>query len=448
MRPEAIRVSDLLLLAKKAIEAGTGPVWVVGEISSFKRHLPSGHLYFDLKDGNARISCVSWKETARRMRFDPQDGLLVRAHGTLGIYEVQGRLQFYVDGMEPAGIGELQAAFEALKRRLADEGLFDEARKVPLPRYPHRIGLATSPAGAAIRDVLRVLKERWPLAEVIFHPCAVQGAEAADEIVRSLERLDAEPGIDLVLLVRGGGSIEDLWSFNEEAVVRAIAAMDRPVVTGIGHEIDFTLADFAADLRAATPSQAAELAVPSSRDLREWIHGRGARLRQRARARLSEARLHLSRLEGSHGMRRTAEVFRRRRQRIDELHIRIANAVSGKMEARRRLVAGLDLRFRARDPRRLLARTRERLGEIRRRGARAITLALRTRRERLAARGAHLEAVGPQSVLSRGYAICLRERDGRAVRRFDEVQAGDAVRVLLSVGALGCRVEERREERG
>lgn len=446
MRPEAIRVSELMQIAKAAIEEGTGPVWVVGEISGFKRHFPSGHLYFDLKDGNARIACVAWKEMARRLRFEPQDGLLVRAHGRLGIYEVQGRLQFYADAMEPAGIGELQAAFELLKRRLSAEGLFDEDRKIPLPRFPARIGVATSPAGAAIRDVLRVLKERWPVAEVVIHPCAVQGSEAAGEIVRALRRLDAEPGIDLVLLVRGGGSIEDLWSFNEESVVRAVAAMERPIVCGVGHEIDFTLADFAADLRAATPSQAAELATPSRRDLEEWIAGWGARVRQRTLGRIEHARLRLSGLEKSHGMLRWMEALRRRSQRIDEMEIRIANAMTNRIDAQRRRVETLSLRFRARDPLRVLLRTRERLEEHRRRGVRALGERLRAAQERLASRRAHLEAVGPRAVLSRGYAICLREGDGRAVRRFDEVEMGDPVRILLSIGNLGCRVEERQED--
>jgi exodeoxyribonuclease VII large subunit len=442
---ETLSVSQLLALAKQAIEDGTGPVWVEGELTGFKRHQPSGHLYFDMKDAKGRISCVMWRDGARRLRFDPADGLMVRVHGRLGLYEVQGRLQLYADALEPAGLGALQAALEALKRRLADEGLFAAERKRPLPRYPERVGVVTSSSGAAVRDVVRVLGERWPVAEVVLRPCAVQGAEAAEQIVDALEEIAGVPGLDLILLVRGGGSIEDLWCFNEEIVVRAVARSPVPIVTGVGHEIDVTLVDFASDLRAATPSQAAELAVPSRSDIVRLLGGQQARIRQRAEGRLRTAQLALARLQGSHGLRRPADLVRQRAQRVDDLAGRMGVAVSTRLDTRRRRLVDLTARWRARDPVSNLRRSRERLAELGTRLSQRVDRRIRDARERLAARAAHLEAIGPRAVLSRGYAICMRPADGRAVRSWNEVASGDRVRVILSEGSLGCNVEEREE---
>jgi exodeoxyribonuclease VII large subunit len=442
---ETLSVSQLLTLAKQVLEDGTGPVWVEGELTGFKRHQPSGHLYFDMKDARGRISCVMWRDAAKRLRFDPADGIQVRAHGRLGIYEVQGRLQLYADALEPAGLGALQAALEALKQRLAEDGLFAAERKRALPRYPHRIGVVTSGSGAAWRDVLRVLGERWPIAEVVFRPCAVQGAEAAGQIVDALEDIQQEPGLDLVLLVRGGGSIEDLWCFNEEIVVRAVAGCSLPIVTGVGHEIDVTLVDFASDLRAATPSQAAEFATPSQQDVLLQLNGQHARIRQRAEGRLRTARLALARLEGSHGLRRPVELVRQRAQRIDDLGGRMRVAITTALDTRSRRLADLTARWRARDPVTNLRRSRERLAELEMRLGLGVERRVRQARERLTSRAAHLEAIGPRAVLGRGYAICLRPVDGRAVRTWEDVGTGEEVRVILSEGQLGCRVEQREE---
>jgi len=443
---ETLSVSEVLALAKRVLDSGTGPVWVSGELSGFKRHQPSGHLYFDMKDGRGRLSCVEWRESARRLRFDPVDGMLVRAHGRLGIYEPQGRLQLYVDSLEPAGIGELQAALDALKARLAAEGLFDSARKRPLPSYPRKIGLATSDSGAAVRDVLRVLKERWPVAEVVLRPCAVQGEGATEQIVAALRDLDAEGDLDLVILARGGGSIEDLWCFNEEAVVRAVAGARTPVVTGVGHEIDVTLVDFASDLRAATPSQAAELAVPSRTDVLPRLAIDAGRLRQHASARVRTARLHLSRIEGSHGLRRPIETVRQRAQRVDDLATRMDRAGQDGIKRRRRTLADLTGRWRSRNPAVIVRRARERLAELNGRSVLGVERRMRAVAERLRLVGAHLRAVGPEAILSRGYAICLRSEDRRVVRSFRDIEAGNPVRVLLGEGELACRIEERKEE--
>ncbi len=448
MNNESLSVSQVLALAKEALERGTKPFWVEGELTGFKRHQPSGHLYFDLKDSRGRISCVQWRDSARRIRFEPADGMLVRAHGSLGIYEVQGRLQLYVDSLEPAGLGELQAALERLKLRLAEEGLFASERKRSLPEYPTLIGVATSSTGAAVRDILRVLGERWPFAGIVLRPCQVQGEGAAAQIVQALADLEAEPGIDLIILGRGGGSIEDLWAFNEEPVVRAIAAAGIPIITGIGHEIDVTLSDFAADLRAATPSQAAEIAVPDWKDVRRRIDTLAVRVRARSLARLRVHHLNLSRLRGSHGLRRPIDLVRQRAQRMDELAGRLRQSSGHRLERDRRRLADLVLRWRGRDPVRSLRTSAERLREMRGRLGLSVARRHRDANARFLARRAHLEAVGPRAVLSRGYAICLRKRDRRAVRTWNDVVPEDRVDVILGSGALGCEVVERREDWG
>jgi exodeoxyribonuclease VII large subunit len=443
---ESLTVSQVLSLAKEAIEEGIGRVWVEGELSGFKRHLPSGHLYFDMKDGRSRISCVMWRGRGRELRFEPADGMQVRARGRLGIYEVQGRLQLYVDSLQPAGLGELQAALERLKAKLDAEGLFAAERRRPLPSYPERIGVVTSPAGAAVRDILRVLGERWPVAEIILHPCAVQGEGAAASIAAAMAVLAEIPDLDLVILGRGGGSIEDLWAFNEEEVVRAIAACPVPVVTGIGHEVDFTLSDLAADIRAATPSQAAELSVPARSDLDRLLHTSAKRLRHHADGCLSTARLRLSRAERSHGLRRPVDLVRTRVQRLDDLNQRILSRLALDVAVRRRRLTELADRWKAQDPWMSLSRSRGRLDELEQRGNRAVTRWMRGAREKLRARSEHLAAIGPRSVLSRGYAICLTGEGRHVVRRFDEVEPGSRVEVVLGVGGLGCTVEECREE--
>jgi len=280
---------------------------------------------------------------------------------------------------------------------------------------------------------------------VIVRPCAVQGEGAAGQIVEALDDLQRVKGLDLILLGRGGGSIEDLWAFNEEAVVRAVAGSNVPVVTGIGHEIDVTLADFAADLRAATPSQAAELSVPSRADVLRSIRAQAVHLRHHAGARLRTARLHLSRLEGSHGLRRPVELVRQRVQRLDGLALRLERGIAGQMDLRRRHLGELSARWRLRAPASILRRARQRLAELDRRIAGAAQRRLREAGERLRTRAAHLEAVGPRSVLARGYSICLRGENGKAVRIWHEVACGEPVRVILGQGELGCIVEERKE---
>jgi exodeoxyribonuclease VII large subunit len=294
--------------------------------------------------------------------------------------------------------------------------------------------------------VLRVLGERWPIAEVILRPCAVQGEEAREQIVAALGDLDSEPELDLIILARGGGSAEDLWCFNEEEVVRAVARSRIPIVTGVGHEIDVTLVDFASDLRAATPSQAAELAVPSRADLLRRIGIDASRLAHHASARVRAARLNLSRLEGSHGLARPIEIVRQRVQRVDDLALRLDRACEERLARRRRTVEDLATRWRSRDPAGIVRRSRERLRELDGRVGSGVERRMRDVAERLGRVGSHLRAVGPEAILSRGYSITLRPEDHRAVRSFRDVEIGGAVRVLLGEGEIRCVVDGRKEE--
>ena len=288
-------VAELSFAVKDLLEASFPDVWVTGEVSNF-RPAASGHYYFTLKDASAQLRAVCFRNQARYLKFKPQDGLAVIARGRLSVYEARGEYQLYVEYLEPAGVGALQFAFEQLKKKLADEGLFDEARKRPLPVLPCAVGVVTSPSGAAVRDILRVIKRRFSNMNVYLYPATVQGSSAAAEIVEGIEYFNQHPIVDVMIVGRGGGSMEDLWPFNEEIVARAIAASKIPVISAVGHETDFTIGDFVADLRAPTPSAAAELVVHRREDFQAEVQNRVRHMSQNIRLRLSEARSELTEL--------------------------------------------------------------------------------------------------------------------------------------------------------
>jgi exodeoxyribonuclease VII large subunit len=369
-------------------------LWVEGEVSGFKRAEPSGHCYFTLKDGKAQIACVMWRSSAQQQTVLPKDGDAVLAHGTVTIYEERSVYQLYVDRVRPIGIGDLFYQFEQLKAKLEAEGLFDAARKRPLPTFPRKIGVVTSPNAAAFQDVQNVLSRRFPLVEVLLSPCLVQGADAPAQIVRALERLDQRDDLDAILVCRGGGSLEDLWAFNDENVARAIAASRVPVVCGVGHETDFTIADFAADVRAPTPSAAAEVLTP---DFAELVLGVD-RLRRDldgvfayAIARRREAVVDQVR-----ALRQLSPLVRVRayRQRIDDWQAHIAAANRGR---------------------------------------------LKLLRERVEAREQALRAANPQAILERGYALVTDAASGRRITSAREV--GERISVRFYDGAIGAKVE-------
>ncbi len=374
-------------------EVSFADLWVEGEVSNFSRG-PSGHLYFSLKDAQAQIGCVVWKSTARRLLYLPRNGEAVLVHGKLGLYERGGRYQIHVDHIEAAGVGRLDAEFRRLKARLEAEGLFDAARKRPIPQRPRTIGLVTSRGAAALRDVLNVLRRRYPLVRLLLSPTPVQGDEAPPQIVAALRRLDARDDVDLILVVRGGGSLEDLWAFNDERVARAIAAARHPVIAGVGHETDFTLADFAADLRAPTPSAAAEMATPDAAALRQELEAAEARMVRAMHRRLEEADRHLTAL--------TAALERER-------------------------------------PHRRIAEAQQRLDELLLRGERALRHRLEIARHRLEAEEAHLEALNPRAVLRRGYAIVRRD-DGRPIPAAAQVAEGECILIQWHDGRRHAKV--------
>jgi len=428
--------------ARALLEGGFPLIWVEGEISNLARPA-SGHIYFTLKDEQAQVRCAMFKMRRRLLDFQPDNGSAVLARVRVSLYEARGDYQLIVEHMEEAGDGRLRREFERLKQRLADEGLFDPARKRPLPELPRRIGIVTSPSGAAIRDVLTVLKRRFPAIPVIIYPVPVQGSEAPPAIVEALRSAAERNECDLLLITRGGGSLEDLWAFNDEAVARAIADSPIPVVSAVGHEIDFTIADFAADARAPTPSAAAELVSP---DRAEWLdtlrHWRG-RLLRAMQARLARERQHLHAV--SRHLKHPGQRLREQAQRLDELELRLGRALRSRLRHDEARLGTLAARLRGQSPTRRLQALRLRLAAERQRLHAAMPHRLEQDGQRLAALARALDTVSPLATLGRGYAI-VQDAGGRVIRRADEVSVGDGVRVRLGKGRLDCRVEGVEKE--
>jgi len=388
--PQTWTVSELTQYIQNLLEFDPPlqDVWLGGEISNFTRS-SAGHLYFTLKDANAALSCVMWRAAAERLAWQPKQGAAALAHGRISVYPVQGRYQLYVDQLRPAGLGDLHTHFEELRDRLKAEGLFDAERKRPLPPFPRVLGIVTSPQAAALRDVLNILRRRYPLVRVLLAPTLVQGDQAPLQIVAALQALDARDDVDLILLVRGGGSLEELWAFNDEGVARAIAACRYPVVSGVGHETDFTIADFVADLRAPTPSAAAELSVPDQAELRERIGTRASRLAGCMERRLSQARQDVE--QQQRALRRFSPQARvdADRQQVDDLGQRAGRVLAHTLALRRSGLAGLQ---------------------------------------------AGLAALSPLATLERGYAIVQRQDTGAVVRSVGQVSTGDGLTIRVADG--------------
>jgi len=441
--PEGVlSVSALTGLIKSTLAEAFPAVWVKGEISGFKRH-SSGHLYFNLKDTGAVLGCVMWKGRAGRLGFAPADGMAVEAFGAVSVYEPQGRYQLVVDDLRPAGVGALLLAYEELKQRLGAEGLFDPARKRPLPRYPARIGLVTSPSGAAVRDLVRVLRARWPAIRIVLAPVRVQGEGAAVEIAAAIERFGRYGAVDLLIVGRGGGSLEDLWAFNEEAVVRAIAASPVPLISAVGHEVDVTLADFAADLRAATPSNAAELAVPDRAETAQRLAQWRARLERAVRQAAGERRRRLESLTSRYGFRRQEEALGLLQQRVDELLDRLHDAVRSMLEHARERLEQIAARYGLREWPRTLEARREELDDMREQLLGAVIQATLARRTRALAFADRLRALSPRLVLERGYCL-VRAPDGTFVRAAVGLTVGEMLTIEFARGEADARVEEVR----
>ena len=435
----ALTVSELTARIRDLLAKNFTDIWVVGEISNC-REAQSGHIYFTLKDDRAQVRCVFFKQQQRGIKFRPEDGLQMTVRGSVSVYEARGEYQIYVENLEPVGLGALQLAFEQLKKRLEAEGLFAAERKRPLPLLPSRIGLITSPRGAAVRDVVRILRRRFPNVHLTLYPVRVQGEGAAEEIVKALKFFNLKKFVDVLILARGGGSMEDLWAFNEEPVARAIAASAIPVISGVGHETDFTIADFVADVRASTPSAAAELVVQTRREFDKHIADLRETLASQIRYRLLELSRRVHELSARRGFRRPLDLLRQQRQRADEMTSRLALGLRARLEKSRKRFTAAHLRIMSFDFRVKIAAFRLRLERRSAELAVRIERLLRTKRERLDRLRLQLEERSPLRVLERGYAIAT-DANGTVLRDAAQVELGDSVAVQLHRGKLSTEVK-------
>jgi exodeoxyribonuclease VII large subunit len=442
-KPRALSVSELTDRIQGLLETELVDVWVEGEISNLKVMPSSGHWYFTLKDDRAQIKAVVWKSDARYLRFKPKDGMKVLARGAIRLYPPRGEYQISVQVLEPLGKGSLQQAYEELKEKLEKEGLFAVERKRPLPRLPRRIGIVTSPTGAVLRDILRVLSARYANLEVLVYPCRVQGPEAAGEIVAGIRALNRVADVDVLLLARGGGSLEDLWPFNEEQVARALATSRVPTISAVGHETDFTIADFVADLRAPTPSAAAERVVQAKTDLAAGIVAFERRLQAALRLRLTRVRARVDAVTSHRVFAAERGRLRTHAQRVDDLARRAETALRSRLRlshdglrrGRERLEG---FRF---DPQ--VALRRERLERAAASLATSFAQRIETRRAGLARLAGKLDTLSPLAVLGRGYALVWDQTGRRLLRRAELATVGDVIRIRLADGTLGATVTSK-----
>lgn len=432
--------SQLNTLARDLLESAFPLVWVEGELGSVTRPA-SGHLYFTLKDARAQVRCALFRPKSQWLRFQPREGLRVLARGRLTLYEARGDYQLVLDTLEEAGEGALRRAFEELKARLNAEGLFEAARKRPLPSFVRRLAVITSPTGAVIRDIASVLGRRFPLLDVELLPTQVQGATAAAQITAALQAADDSGRYDVILIARGGGSLEDLWAFNDEALVRAIAAADTPVVSAVGHETDFTLADFAADLRAPTPSAAAELLVPDMRDLAARLRQLRQSLARHPAQALTQAMQRTDRAWLRLQARSPATRLQLLARRQHEAGRRLQAYWERSSDARRQRLARLLAALRSHTPDRRLTLLRQRLQALQPRLQIGVAGPLQRARLRLQALVRSLEAVSPLATVARGYAILRRTDDGRLLRSVTQAGVGQTLEARLADGRLQLRVE-------
>jgi exodeoxyribonuclease VII large subunit len=442
-------VGELTAEIRRLLERSLGQLWVSGEITNCRLQ-SSGHVYFTLKDAGAQISCVLFRGDSVASRQALQDGQKVILKGELTVYEPRGQYQLHVLAVEPQGVGALQAAFEKLKQKLAAEGLFAPERKRPLPRFPQRIGLVTSPSGAALHDVLRAVQRRHPALEIIFVPSAMQGPGAVAEIAAALGLLNEwspRPGrkLDAILLTRGGGSLEDLWAFNEEAVARAIVQSAVPVVSAVGHEIDFTISDFAADLRAATPTAGAEILTEGAFAAARWVEEVLGRMGEAVRRRAANEQRHLGqlaqRLRASHPRR----LLHRRLQLLDDLHSELTRSLRRALQERRQSARNLGLRLARLRPSRLLVQRRDRLLQQRDRLREQTRNRLRSLCQHCDALADRLRLLGPEQVLARGYSITMDARAGKIIRSARQTRPGQKLTTRLQTGEVQSVVEKKAE---
>ncbi|WP_084080598.1 exodeoxyribonuclease VII large subunit [Edaphobacter aggregans] len=432
-------VASLVSSIRRQVETSHTDLWVEGEISNC-RPAPSGHIYFTLKDANAQLPVVLFRREAQLLRFRPADGLAVLVRGRISVYESRGQLQLIAETMEPRGAGGIQLAFEQLKARLLAEGLFDAARKRPLPAFPRCIGVITSPTGAVLRDIVTVVHRRHAPLNLLVHPAVMQGPTSPSSVARAIRWFNANPRhADLILIARGGGSLEDLACFNDEALARIIAASKIPTVSAIGHETDFTIADFVADLRAPTPSAAAEIITAAQHRIEERVLQLSNRVRRAIRLHLLEARQRYARLSASAVLRTVTQSIQRRSQRVDELSNRLDRAIHRRHRLQSERLRSLSERLRRQQPSLRVAAAHRRLDRANTRLDRAASALIAQHRARLAETTARLQALSPLNVLSRGYAL-VYNADGTLLRSAAEASPGQTIHARLAEGSLTAQV--------
>lgn len=433
-------VRDLVSTVRTALEREYTDIWIGGEVSNY-RPADSGHLYFTLKDGEAQLRVVMFRTQARLLRFRPENGMAIVARGRVTVYESRGELQLIAEYLEPKGAGALQIAFEQLKAKLAAEGLFDATRKRAVPMLPRCIGIVTSPRGAAIHDMLNVLRRRHSTARLIIFPAQVQGESAAVEVASGIRYFNKSGKVDVIVIARGGGSLEDLAAFNDEGLARVIAASALPVVSAVGHETDFTIADFVADLRAPTPSAAAEMVISAREQLEQQIHALARRMEHGIRYRLMLQRQRFQDLSEHRAMLRISDAIRRRQQRLDEIHARLFTSESQRLQGYRRRLDMAALRVRHHDLQRVFQGMQKELQSISLQLPRSMRAVLLSRRAKWEQSSAKLQALSPLNILERGYAVVF-DPSGRPLTDSSRVSVGSNLKVRLARGGLDATVSK------
>ncbi|WP_373230477.1 exodeoxyribonuclease VII large subunit [Cohnella sp.] len=436
-----ISIRDINRLIKMKLEGDSGlqDIWLRGEISNFTFH-SSGHMYFTLKDEGSRLKSIMFASYNQRLPFSPKDGMKVLARGGISVYERDGQYQFYATAMQPDGIGSLYLAFEQLKKKLELEGLFSEYSKQPLPRYPRTVGIITSPTGAAVRDILITLQRRNPAVNVLLYPVSVQGKSAAPSIVKAIQAMNALAEADVLIVGRGGGSLEELWAFNEEIVARAIRSSAIPVISAVGHETDFTISDFAADLRAPTPTAAAELAVQHSGELKQGLVYLEQRMAKSLSVLLGKSRERLQHAARSPYFTQPRRSLLVQAERLDRLRDTLIYRVNNKQARMKERLTRLSGRLNSMNPRQQAEFARKRITNADRGMEMAMNGIVRQRQSQFSSLVRHLDALSPLKVMARGYSLVYDEKEKSLIRAINEVQPGDLVHIRLADGKLDCQV--------
>lgn len=416
---------------------------VKGEISNFKQH-SSGHMYFTLKDEKARILAVMFAGNNRSMKFRPENGMKILIRGDITVYEPSGQYQIYIKEMQPDGIGELYLAYEQLKEKLEKEGLFARKYKKPIPRYPKIVGIVTSPTGAAIRDILTTVKRRYPIANILIFPALVQGTQAAPSIVKAINMANQANEADVLIIGRGGGSIEELWAFNEEPVARAIFQSEIPIISAVGHETDFTIADFVADLRAPTPTGAAEMAVPHIDDLTERLYSRQSRLIRAMKEQVAVQNVRLLRVQKSYAFRYPHKLYEQKLEQLDKMTEQLVRGTGRLHDVKLEQADALQKRLYRSHPDQLMQQAKENHGRAYRLLNRAINNIIAAKEKDFARAVSTLEALSPLKIMNRGYSLLYTEK-GKLIKTVTQINVNDQINVKVSDGTIHCRVTDIEE---